>query len=116
MSLPDILRDIDLKAVDGVRKIENTASEAPIVEKVTMRPHSMPLVSLFLNKKIEIKIVVTLRIPFSLLTLSFYYDRHLVCHPLHQFSLHKLRATLGRLYRVCGDTVLDYEGKAQWGG
>ena len=48
MSLPDILRDIDLKAVDGVaEEKENAASEAPIVEKVTMRPHSMPLVSLF---------------------------------------------------------------------
>ena len=48
MSLPDILRDIDLKAVDGVAEDkENAASEAPIVEKVTMRPHSMPLVSLF---------------------------------------------------------------------
>ena len=73
MSLPDILRDIDLKAVDGVaEEKENAASEAPIVEKVTMRPHSMPLVSLFcsfsfffLNTKIETKIVCTLRITFS---------------------------------------------------
>lgn len=42
MSLPDILRDIDMKAADCVR--EDTASGAPLMEKVTMRPHSMPQV------------------------------------------------------------------------
>ena len=70
MSLPDILRDIDLKDVDGVAEDkENAASEAPIVEKVTMPPHIIAVVSLFknlfLNTKIEFKIVCTLRIPFS---------------------------------------------------
>ena len=48
MSLPDILRDIDLKDVDGVAEDkENAASEAPIVEKVTMPPHIIAVVSLF---------------------------------------------------------------------
>lgn len=46
MSLPDILRDIDLKAVDGVS--EEKESEASMGEKVTKRPHSMPLVRLFI--------------------------------------------------------------------
>ena len=42
MSLPDILRDIDMKAADCVQEDkENTVGAAPVTEKVVMRPHSM---------------------------------------------------------------------------